>query len=57
MNVREWLVSGSVAVFTRVLGWTMEELDVLFTAVRNDFTDPQSHLYVQMRFVYGRRPS
>ncbi|EGD96290.1 hypothetical protein TESG_03743 [Trichophyton tonsurans CBS 112818] len=42
MNIREWLESGSVAVFTRVLGWTMEELDVLFTA---------------MRFVYGRRPS
>lgn len=57
MNVREWLESSSLAVFTRILGWTTQELDVLFTAVRNDFADPQSHLYFQVRFVYGRKPS
>ncbi|KAK2863649.1 hypothetical protein FQN49_004129 [Arthroderma sp. PD_2] len=56
LNIREWLESGSLAVFTRILGWTMEELDVLFTAVRNDFADPHSHLYAQVRFIYGRKP-
>lgn len=54
-NLQEALESYSLALFTRVLGWSMEELDVLFQAVRNDFEDPQTHLYGKVRFIYGRK--
>ncbi|WEW61789.1 hypothetical protein PRK78_007285 [Emydomyces testavorans] len=55
-HINEAIESYSLALFTRVLGWTVEELDVLLTGVRNDFADPHSHLYGRIRFVYGRKP-
>ncbi|KAK2735300.1 hypothetical protein FQN57_001195 [Myotisia sp. PD_48] len=55
-HMAELLESWSMALFTRVLGWTTEELDVLFVAVKNDFSDPKTHLYGKVRLVYGRKP-
>ncbi|KAI1931097.1 hypothetical protein LOZ66_001838 [Ophidiomyces ophidiicola] len=56
IQIKESIESYSLALFTRILGWTVDELDILLTAVRNDFSDPRSHLYGRMRFIYGRKP-
>ncbi|KKZ64898.1 hypothetical protein EMCG_09186 [[Emmonsia] crescens] len=54
-HMEEMLQSYSLALFTRVLGWSKEELDVLLTAVANDLRDVRSHLYTNLRVVYGRK--
>lgn len=54
-HMQEMLQSYSLALFTRVLGWSTEELDVLLTAVANDLRDMRSHLYTNVRVVYGRK--
>lgn len=35
----------SVAAFTRLLGWTVEELEVFLVDVRKDFANPKIHAY------------
>ncbi|EER37294.1 TAM domain methyltransferase [Histoplasma capsulatum var. duboisii H88] len=54
-HVQEMLQSYSLALFTRVLEWSKEELDVLLRAVGNDLKDMRSHLYTKVRVVYGRK--
>lgn len=54
-HVQEMLQSYSLALFTRVLEWSKEELDVLLRAVGNDLKDMKSHLYTKVRVVYGRK--
>ncbi|KAF4992380.1 hypothetical protein FDECE_13736 [Fusarium decemcellulare] len=34
------------AVFSRVLGWTDEEIQVLLAKIRKEFSDPSIHLYI-----------
>ncbi|KAL1968075.1 hypothetical protein VTN77DRAFT_2205 [Rasamsonia byssochlamydoides] len=46
----------TLALFTRVLGWTREEVEVLCAMVRNELKDRSLHLYIKAHFVYGRRP-
>jgi len=46
----------SLALFTRVLGWSNEKAQVLFAGVRADFRNPKNHLYIAYHFVYGRKP-
>ncbi|OJD20050.1 hypothetical protein AJ78_00066 [Emergomyces pasteurianus Ep9510] len=55
MHMQEMLQSYSLALFTRVLGWSKDELDVLLTAVGNDLRNMKSHLYTKVRIVYGRK--
>lgn len=55
-HMDEVLESYSMALFTRVLDWSKEELDVLLTSVRNDFANPAARLYGKIWFVYGRKP-
>ncbi|KXT06715.1 hypothetical protein AC578_8536 [Pseudocercospora eumusae] len=46
----------TLAPLTRVLGWTMDEAQVLMAGVRNEFRDPKIHLLTIFHFVYGRKP-
>ncbi|KAL2009086.1 hypothetical protein VTN00DRAFT_7280 [Thermoascus crustaceus] len=46
----------TLAPFTRILGWTREEVEVLCAGVRNELKDRSLHLYVKVYFVYGRKP-
>ncbi|KAI1073112.1 hypothetical protein LB507_008976 [Fusarium sp. FIESC RH6] len=50
------LESTSVAVFTRVLGWKKEEVDVLLAKVRRELKDRSIHSYWPIYVVYGQRP-
>ncbi|EEQ90671.2 TAM domain methyltransferase [Blastomyces dermatitidis ER-3] len=54
-HVQEMVRSYSLALFTRVLGWSKDELDVLLWAVGNDLRNRGTHLYTKLRVVYGRK--
>jgi hypothetical protein len=38
----------SMAIFTRILGWTKEETEVFLTLVRKDMKDTKIHSYWEM---------
>lgn len=46
----------SLALFTRVLGWTFERAQAFFVGVRSDLKNPQVHAYTNLYIVYGRKP-
>ncbi|GKT48950.1 putative methyltransferase tdiE [Colletotrichum spaethianum] len=47
---------GALALFTRVLGWTREEVLVFIASVRKDFKNRDIHAYWNVYSVYGRKP-
>lgn len=40
--------SYSLALFTRILGWSVEELEVLLIDVRKEMKNPRIHAYYPM---------
>ncbi|KAL1967102.1 hypothetical protein VTN77DRAFT_3626 [Rasamsonia byssochlamydoides] len=55
-QVLQAIGSYTPALYTRVLGWSREEVEVLCAAVRNEVKDRSIHIYQQAHFVYGRKP-
>ncbi|SPO01751.1 related to methyltransferase [Cephalotrichum gorgonifer] len=47
----------SVALFTRALGWTLEEFEIFLVQVRKQMRDPKIHAYLPFYVVYGRKPA
>jgi hypothetical protein len=45
------------AHFTRVLGWSNEEFEVLSAGVRTELKDKQFQLYSNLYVVYGQKPA
>ncbi|EFW18774.1 hypothetical protein D8B26_005584 [Coccidioides posadasii str. Silveira] len=45
-----------MALYTRVMGYTVEETEVLIAGVRAEFKDPKNHLYSQFHFIHGQKP-
>ncbi|RSL67395.1 hypothetical protein CEP52_012730 [Fusarium oligoseptatum] len=43
-------------IFSRVLGWGEEEIQVLIAKVKNDLKNPAIHIYVPCYLVWGRKP-
>ncbi|KAJ4168286.1 hypothetical protein NW754_013620 [Fusarium falciforme] len=43
-------------IFSNVMGWKEEEIQVHVARVRKDLKDPSIHLYVPIYFVWGRKP-
>jgi SAM-dependent methyltransferase len=56
VHMTESVEAHSMALFTRVLGYSLDQANVLFSMVRRDFNDRSLHLYTVYRFIYGRRP-
>ena len=50
------LESFTLALLTRILGWSYEECQVLMAGIRSEFRDPKTHLYTVFHFVYGEKP-
>ncbi|CAG9977312.1 unnamed protein product [Clonostachys byssicola] len=48
--------SMSQALFTRALGWSIDELRVFMTQVRQDLKNRRIHAYWNFWIVYGRKP-
>lgn len=49
--------SYTVALFTRVLGWSLEECQVIMAKVKQEVRDLQHQLYTNFFFVSGRAPA
>ena len=56
-NMLEAMESYSLALFTRVLGWTPEQVGVYLTGVREEVMNRKLHLYAKYWFVYGQKPA
>lgn len=54
-NIIQGLDAFSLALMTRVLGWSSEEVTVLLADVRKELLDRKIHLYGKMYFVYGQK--
>jgi hypothetical protein len=48
--------SMSLALFTRGLGWSVDEVRVFAAALRADLRNPKLHAYWNVWVVHGRRP-
>ncbi|RJE24866.1 Methyltransferase [Aspergillus sclerotialis] len=56
-NVLEGMEAMSLALFTRVLGWSNQEVQVFFASVRKELIDRSIHVYAKFYFVYGQKPA
>jgi hypothetical protein len=45
-----------LALFTRFMGWTKEEVLAFSSEVRAEFHDPSKHTYFDLFVTYGRKP-
>lgn len=45
------------ALFTRVLGWSKEEVQVMAAGIRRELRDLSNHLYTKAYVVYGQKPA
>lgn len=46
----------AMATFTRVLGWSREEVEIFLVGVRKQIKDRSVHSYCPLYVVYGRKP-
>jgi hypothetical protein len=47
----------SFALFSRYLGWSRDEIEVLVAGMRREVRDYQTyHLYTKVHIIYGQRP-
>ncbi|KAF5670071.1 methyltransferase [Fusarium heterosporum] len=56
MDAFKGLESLSIAVLTRVLGWSQEEVTVFLAKVRKEFNNKAIHAYWPIYSTYGRKP-
>ncbi|KAI9797456.1 MAG: hypothetical protein M1833_005496 [Piccolia ochrophora] len=57
LQILEGLEGFSMALFTRTLKWTAEEVQVLLSKVREDLKNPAIHTYTNFHVVYARKPT
>lgn len=48
--------SFTLAPLTRIMGWSVEEVQVLIAGVRAELKNPKNHLLTIFHFAYGRKP-
>lgn len=49
--------SFTLAPLTRIMGWSVEEVQVLIAGVRSELKNPKNHLLTIFHFAYGRKPT
>ncbi|KAL4748712.1 hypothetical protein BDW72DRAFT_147680 [Aspergillus terricola var. indicus] len=54
-NMLEALDAYSLALMTRFLGWTVEEVRMLLASARKELLDRKLHIYSRLYVVFGRR--
>jgi hypothetical protein len=47
----------TLALFTRVLGWSYERTQAMIAGQKNEFNNLKNHFYTITHFVYGRKPA
>lgn len=45
----------TMALFTRVLGYTAEEALIIVARVKGDLLNPKLHMYVNFHYIWGRK--
>ncbi|APA11946.1 hypothetical protein SS1G_05495 [Sclerotinia sclerotiorum 1980 UF-70] len=55
-NMTSGLMGISLALFTRVLGWSVEELEVFLVDVRKDMKDTSIHTYWPIHVIHAYKP-
>ncbi|KAH6876405.1 S-adenosyl-L-methionine-dependent methyltransferase [Thelonectria olida] len=55
-NITDGLSGLSMALFTRALGWSQEEVEVFLVNVRRDMNNKSIHAYWPIHVVYGQKP-
>ncbi|RMJ28405.1 Methyltransferase [Aspergillus sp. HF37] len=55
VNMLEGMEAYSLALFTRVLGWSVQEVHVFFAGVRQELMDRSLHVYTKYYYVYGQK--
>ncbi|KAM0212084.1 hypothetical protein ACHAPA_010246 [Fusarium lateritium] len=55
-NISSGIDGLSSAVYTRVLGWSKDEVEILLAKVRRELRDKSIHAYWPIYVVYGQRP-
>ncbi|KAJ4244203.1 hypothetical protein NW762_014584 [Fusarium torreyae] len=48
--------SYTLQIFSSVLGWSQDEIQVFMAKVKSELKDPTIHLYIAGHFVWGRKP-
>ncbi|KIX97333.1 uncharacterized protein Z520_06785 [Fonsecaea multimorphosa CBS 102226] len=56
LEANQGLEGWTLALFTRVLGWTLDEVQVFMAQVRQGFKDRSVHAYTRVSVVYGQKP-
>lgn len=56
LHVETGLENWGLATLTRVMGWSLEETQILIAKVKADLRNPAIHGWQEMRVVYGRKP-
>lgn len=52
----EGLEAYSLAPFTRILGWSTEQVQVFLSQVRSELVNRKNHVYAKFYYVYGQKP-
>jgi hypothetical protein len=55
-NLLEGIEGFSVALFTKILGWSRAELEVFLAQVRKDVQNRRIHAYWRLVGVIGQKP-
>lgn len=45
-----------MALYTRFMGFTVDETKALIDGIRAELRNPRNHLYCQFHFIYGQKP-
>ena len=56
VQMEEGVEGFSLRLFTQVLGWSVEEVQVLLASVRKEMRDPSVHVLYDFYVVYGQKP-
>jgi len=56
-NALQGMEGFCMALLTRVLNWSVEEVQLFLVEVRKDIKNPMIHAYMPVYFVYGQKPS
>jgi len=56
VGMSDGLTGLSLRVFTKILGWSVEEMEVLLMQVRAEWKKKYIHSYLPIYVVYGQKP-
>jgi len=56
LNMLEAIEGFTIALFTRVLGWSLMETQVILAQVRTELSERRNHFYFKMYVAYGQKP-